>query len=86
MTPLCFIDTETTGVHPDRQVWEVAMIRRQDGREQEVTFFVDVDLALADPFGLKVGRLRRLALGYDDAYMIEARDEQLVAIIKVDVS
>lgn len=55
MTPLCFIDTETTGVHPGRQVWEVAMIRREDDLTQEVLFFVDVDLASADPFGLKVG-------------------------------
>lgn len=55
MTPLCFIDTETTGVHPDRKVWEVAMIRREDGRQQETQFFVEVDLANADPFGLKVG-------------------------------
>lgn len=55
--PLCFIDTETTGVHPDRKVWEVAMIRRDPGRpEQEASFFVDVDLADADPFGLAVGR------------------------------
>lgn len=55
--PLCFIDTETTGVHPDRKVWEVAMIRREEGRpDLGVSFFVDVDLANADPFGLKVGR------------------------------
>lgn len=54
--PLCFIDTETTGVHPDRQVWEVAMICRDDKGEEETTFFVDVDLSQADPFGLKVGR------------------------------
>jgi hypothetical protein len=53
--PLCFIDTETTGVHPGRQVWEVAMIRREGGRQQECDFFVDVDLSAADPFGLKVG-------------------------------
>ena len=55
MTPLCFIDTETTGVHPDRRVWEVAIIRRDDGGQREVSFFVDVDLSGADPFGLKIG-------------------------------
>lgn len=55
--PLCFIDTETTGVHPDRKVWEIAMIRRDPGeRDRETSFFVDVDLSDADPFGLKVGR------------------------------
>lgn len=56
MTPLCFIDTETTGVHPDRQVWEIAMIRRDDKGERDVSFYVDVDLSDADPFGLSVGR------------------------------
>jgi hypothetical protein len=56
MTALCFIDTETTGVHPERQVWEVAMIRREGDKQQGATFFVDVDLSNADPFGLQVGR------------------------------
>lgn len=54
---LCFLDTETTGVHPGRQPWEVAMIRREpDGSQREVQFFMDVNLAEADPFGLSVGR------------------------------
>lgn len=56
MTPLCFIDTETTGVHPNRQVWEIAMIRRDDMGERCLSMFVDVDLSEADPFGLSVGR------------------------------
>jgi hypothetical protein len=34
--PLCFVDTETTGVHPGRRAWEVAIIRRDpDGYEEE---------------------------------------------------
>jgi hypothetical protein len=53
--PLCFLDTETTGVHPGRRVWEVGMIRRESGHQAETQFFVDVDLSLADPFGLNVG-------------------------------
>jgi hypothetical protein len=54
--PLCFLDTETDGVHPGRKAWEIAMIRREpDGREREASFFVTIDLATADPFGLKVG-------------------------------
>lgn len=56
MTPLCFLDTETDGVHPDRKVWEIAMVRRDDQGERETSFFVDIDLSTADPFGLKVGR------------------------------
>jgi hypothetical protein len=57
MIPLAFIDTETTGVHPDRRVWEVAIIRREsDGSEFTWLWQVDdVDLSNADPFGLKVG-------------------------------
>ena len=55
-TPLVFLDTETTGVHPGRQVWEVGMIRRDESGQRELQFFVDVDLAGADPFGLAVGR------------------------------
>lgn len=54
--PLCFVDTETTGVHPGRRAWEIALIRRDETGTQEVSFFVDVNLAKADPFGLKVGR------------------------------
>lgn len=54
--PLCFLDTETTGVHPDRQVWEVGMIRRDETGEHVRSFFVAVSLTHADPFGLNVGR------------------------------
>lgn len=51
---LCFIDTETTGVHPDREMWEIAMIR--DDTAGYCNLFVEVDLSKADPFGLNVGR------------------------------
>lgn len=53
--PIVFLDTETDGVHPGRRVWEVAMIRRDDQAEHEVSFYVDIDLSTADPFGLKIG-------------------------------
>jgi hypothetical protein len=56
VTPLVFLDTETTGLHPGRQVWEVGMIRRDDAGEIETSFYVTVDLSNADPFGLSVGR------------------------------
>lgn len=55
-TPVVFLDTEATGVHAGRQVWEIAMIRRQPGALRETTFMVDVDLSAADLFGLDVGR------------------------------
>jgi hypothetical protein len=53
--PIVFLDTETDGIHPDRKVWEVAMIRRDDTIQSETQFYVDIDLSTADPFGLKVG-------------------------------
>ena len=69
--PIVFLDTETDGVHPDRKVWEIGMIRRDGDRQKQTSFFVDIDLATADPFGLKVGRFyerhplgRQLAAGY----------------------
>ncbi|MBW0275027.1 hypothetical protein ATM97_27890 [Nocardia sp. MH4] len=55
-TPIVFLDTETDGVHPGRKVWEIAMIRRDEQGERDTSFFVDIDLSTADPFGLKVGR------------------------------
>jgi hypothetical protein len=55
--PICFLDTETDGVHPDRKVWEVAAIRRDpDGTQTEFHAFIDVQLDKADPFGLRVGK------------------------------
>lgn len=55
--PICFVDTETDGVHPDREPWEIAIIRREpDGRETTWAQFVEIDLSTADPFGLRVGR------------------------------
>jgi hypothetical protein len=55
--PLCFVDTETDGVHPDRRPWEIALIRRDpDGTETTWAEFVQIDLSTSDPFGLRVGR------------------------------
>jgi hypothetical protein len=62
--PLCFVDCETTGTHPAREIWEVALIRRTfhpgmlpRWTEDMTTFMVTgVDLSQADPFGLSVGR------------------------------
>jgi hypothetical protein len=68
--PLCFLDTETTGVHPDRQVWEFAAIRREpNGNTDTWTFMIsDVDLSNADPFGLKVGRFYERHPDYADQH------------------
>lgn len=55
--PLCFVDTETTGLHAARMPWDVAVIRREpDGTQTEWQAYLDVDLSEADPFGLRIGR------------------------------
>lgn len=53
---ICAVDTETDGVHPDRNAWEVALIRRDENGQRELSFFMEIDLSTADPFGLRVGR------------------------------
>jgi len=51
---LAFIDTETTGLDPDRHnIWEVALIT-PDGSEHVWQF--PVDEMSADPFALNIGR------------------------------
>jgi hypothetical protein len=73
-TPICFLDTETDGIHPTRKPWEIAMIRRHGEFQVEQSFFVEIDLRTADPFGLKVGRfydrhpMGRVLSGLDDDY------------------
>lgn len=81
MDPVVFLDTETTGRDRLRRAWEIAMIRRDDLGEREVTIFVDIaDLALyqADPKALAIGRFddrhpqRRGKLGRDQHLMTGA--------------
>lgn len=51
--PVCFVDTETTGLDPDRhQIWEVGLIT-PDGAEHLWQF--PVDEMAADPFALNIG-------------------------------
>lgn len=58
MRPIVFIDCETTGLGPDREAWEIAMIKRTGrGPEAELSFFVGVtDLSKADPMSLKFSK------------------------------
>lgn len=52
--PVCFVDTETTGLHPDRhEIWEVGLIT-PDGAEHEWLLPVH-HLEDADPFALQIG-------------------------------
>ncbi|WP_032402459.1 3'-5' exonuclease [Rhodococcoides fascians] len=61
MSALVFLDTETTGLHPDRRPWEIAMIRLEshsgDAKLKGCTILVsDVDLSQADPMALSIGK------------------------------
>lgn len=54
MTRPCFIDTETTGLDPDRHaIWEVALITPD---KNEHVWQFPVDEMAADPFALNIGR------------------------------
>lgn len=56
--PICFVDTETTGLHPDRhEIWEVGLIT-PDGAEHEWLLPVH-HLEDADPFALQIGGFHR---------------------------
>lgn len=64
--PIVFVDTETTSLADDREVWEIAMIRHTTEVEPERTFqaFVEVDLATANLKSLEIGGFyRRHPLG-----------------------
>lgn len=67
MTPLAFIDTETTGLDPIRhEMWEIAVIRREDdGTETEYLWQVRPSMwhltHIADPEALRIGRYHERA-------------------------
>lgn len=53
-TPICFVDTETTGLDPDKHaIWEIGLIT-PDGEEHVWQF--PVDEMTADPIALNIGR------------------------------
>ena len=57
VTPLAFVDTETTGLNPDvHEIWEVALILRHDDYEEERSWLLPVTMAGADPKALSIGR------------------------------
>lgn len=66
-SPICYLGTETDGVRPDREVWEVAAIRVEpDGTEHEPLhlFLRAPDLTYAEPHGLRIsGFYERHPLG-----------------------
>lgn len=41
MSALVFLDTETTGLSLDDDIWEFAAVRREDGEERELHLFIE---------------------------------------------
>ncbi|WP_225506666.1 hypothetical protein [Mycolicibacterium fortuitum] len=73
-----FLDTETTGLHRGYRPWEIALIRREETIDTELTIFVDIDdidLDSADPISLQLGGFEQRhpqrggALGPDQVLM-----------------
>lgn len=62
MTKLCFVDTETTGLDPDRhEIWEVACIVRDAAGDTEFVWQLPVDLGRAEPTALRISRYHQRA-------------------------
>jgi hypothetical protein len=56
-TTLVFLDTETIGLGPKCDVWEIGLIRRPaGGSDTEYSWLIRPDLATAEPTGLRIGR------------------------------
>lgn len=59
---LAFVDTETTGLDPDRhEIWEVGLIVDEHAHH----WFLPVDLGRAEPIALRIGGYHERARGRD---------------------
>lgn len=58
MTKLVFLDTETTGLADQCEIWEIGLIIREHPalRDEEHAWQIRPDLATAEPTGLRIGR------------------------------
>ncbi|SEB12491.1 MULTISPECIES: exonuclease domain-containing protein [unclassified Mycobacterium] len=86
MQPLVFLDTETTGLHADRQPWEIAMLRRDDAGESRIVLYIDLadlDLDAAEPAGLRISRFssRHPQVVYGPIHLPSVHREQEAAEI-----
>lgn len=88
MTTIVFLDCETTSLRPDRRAWEVGIILRRPGQEDdERSWFVDVDdldLGNADPFSLRIGhfyeRHPQVNFTEDGEFQVVDEEEMLAEI------
>lgn len=80
---LAFVDTETTGLDPFlHDAWEIAVILRVDGQDEEHVYRVRPDVSNADPQALKINRYHERtsdpAWVWDDREAAAARLYQLL--------
>lgn len=65
MTAYCFVDTETTSLNRHTRVaWEIALCRREDGKEKRIEFQIELtnrEINQADQESLDIG-------GFDERY------------------
>ncbi|MGW1796912.1 3'-5' exonuclease [Streptomyces sp. NPDC001984] len=65
-TLLAFVDTETTGLDPFlHDAWEIAVILRHDGRDEEHVYRIKPDLANATPEALRINRYHERTAAHD---------------------
>lgn len=86
MSRIVFIDTETTGLDPERhEIWEVAAIIRDtelypDEPDVEWVWQFDVNLGTADPIALNIGRFHErhwnIPPPWDDAQTLAVHKKQ----------
>jgi DNA polymerase III epsilon subunit-like protein len=66
---LAFVDTETTGLDPLlHDAWEIAVILRHDGQDEEHVFRIAPDLLTADPHALTINRYHERTAAPDWAW------------------
>lgn len=84
MTTLAFVDTETTGLDPERhEVWEIAVIirgHRTPGSDGEYLWQLLPDLAKAEPTALRINRYyERHAFTATNRDMLEAAGVAIIS-------
>lgn len=86
---LCFIDTETTSLRPDRRAWEVAVILRLNELPGDpYHWFIgadDLDLGNADLAALRIGNFHGRHPDYADFYRGEAAESEESVLRSVEL-
>lgn len=84
--PLAFVDTETTGLDPNRhEVWEVFLhLRSPDPLVSAVErhWFLPIDLGRADPIALTIGRFYERTANVGDTWEAEASPTPLATFAR----